>query len=358
MTDRRLLEALLRQRLGAFAEKSFRSLEPGTPYLHNWHLDHLAFALERVAQGECRRLIINVPPRSMKSLLVSVAFPAWLLGRDPTKRIMCVSYAEELARKHAIDTRKVMGEAWYRQLFPAFEIPRGRGRDLDFETTRHGSRFAAGMGGAITGRGADLIIIDDPIKPADALSKVLRERTKEYYDGTLSSRLNNKREGAIVLVMQRLHEDDLAAHVMAKEDWEVIALPAIASESTTHRLGHHPGQVHYRPPGDVLHPAREPREVLEGLRRSMGSLVFSAQYQQAPVPPSGNIVKREWIQTYATKPDRFDLVVASWDAASTISESADYSVGMVWGAKGLDFYLLDVVRERFEVPSCAGPCWH
>ncbi|MBL8571973.1 MAG: phage terminase large subunit [Phreatobacter sp.] len=351
MSDRLLLQALLLHDLGAFTEKVFRALEPGQPYLHNWHLDHIAEALARVERGELKRLIINVPPRSLKSILVSVAFSAWVLGRDPRKRIMCISYAEDLARKHALDTRKIVDEAWYREIFRDFEIPRGRARDLDFGTTLNGYRFAAGMGGAITGRGADIILIDDPIKPADALSKAMRRRAIEYYDGTLQSRLNNKREGAIVIVMQRLHEDDLVAHVTQNEDWEVISLPAIATEPTVHRLSDDPSDIYHRAAGEVLHAEREPREILEALRRSMGSLIFSAQYQQAPVPPEGNIVKRDWLRRYETRPETFDLVVASWDTASTIGETSDYSVGTVWGAKGLDYYLLDLVRGRFEVPD-------
>ena len=351
MSDRRLLQALLRQDLGAFTEKVFRALEPGQPYLHNWHLDHIAEALARVERGELKRLIINVPPRSLKSILVSVAFSAWVLGRDPRKRIMCISYAEDLARKHALDTRKIVDEAWYRDIFPGFDIPRGRARDLDFGTTLNGYRFAAGMGGSITGRGADIILIDDPIKPADALSKAMRRRAIEYYDGTLQSRLNNKREGAIVIVMQRLHEEDLVAHVTQNEEWEIISLPAIAPEPSMHRLSNDPRDIYHRAAGEVLHAEREPLEILEPLRRSMGSLIFSAQYQQAPVPPEGNIVKRDWLRRYETCPETFDLVIASWDTASTIGETSDYSVGTVWGAKGLDFYLLDLVRGRFEVPD-------
>jgi hypothetical protein len=358
MSRYRFLQALLREDLSVFLEKVFRALEPGQPYLHNWHLDHIARALAQVENGELKRLIINVPPRSLKSILVSVAFSAWVLGRDPRKRLMCVSYAEDLARKHAIDTRKIVDEAWYRALFPGFKIARGQARDLDFATIENGYRFAAGMGGSITGRGADIILIDDPIKPADALSKAMRRRAIEFYDGTLQSRLNNKREGAIVIVMQRLHEEDLVAHVTGNdEDWEVISLPAIATEASTHRLSDDPTDVYHRAAGEVLHAAREPQEILENLRRSMGSLIFSAQYQQAPVPPEGNIVKREWLRRYETRPESFDLVIASWDTASTIGETSDYSVGTVWGAKGLDYYLLDLVRGRFEVPICAAVWW-
>jgi predicted phage terminase large subunit-like protein len=349
--DARLLRALLRQDLSAFSQKVFTTLEPGTVYQHTWHIDHIAWQLSRVARGEVRRLIINVPPRSMKSITVSVGFTAWVIGRDPTQRVICVSYADDLARKLSIDTRRVLESPWYRELFPGLELASRRPRNTELITTQQGYRFAAGMSGSILGRGADLIVIDDPIKATDALSEKERRRVNEAFDNTLQTRLNDKRAGAIVIIMQRLHQDDLVGHVLAKDEWEVVSIPAIETELRAYQLSDDPDDVYVRRPGEVLHAAREPREVLEQLRRSQGSLTFSAQYQQSPVPAEGNIVKREWLRTYTERPSSFDLVVASWDTASTLSESADYSVGTVWGAKGLDFYLLDLVRGRFEVPE-------
>lgn len=352
MTDRaRLLRALLRQDLSAFSQKVFATLEPGTTYQHNWHIDHLCWQLSRVARGEVRRLIINVPPRSMKSITVSVGFSAWVLGRDPTKRVICASYADDLARKLSVDTRTIIDSPWYRELFPRLRLASKRPRNMELITTEQGYRFAAGMSGAILGRGADLIIIDDPIKATDALSERERRRVNEAFDNTLYTRLNDKRTGSIVIIMQRLHQDDLVGHVLGRDDWEVASIPAIETEERIYRLGDDARDVYRRRAGEVLHEAREPREILEQLRRSQGSLTFSAQYQQMPVPPEGNIVKREWLRSYTALPSQFDLVIASWDTASTLSDSSDYSVGTVWGAKGLDFYLLDLVRGRFEVPE-------
>ena len=157
MSDR---ARLLRQNFSAFNKKVFATLEPGTAYPHNWHMDHLAWQLTRIARGEIRRLIINVPPRSGKSITVSVAFTAWLMGRDPRRRIIAVSYAEDLARKLSLDTRRVMESAWYRELFPALELVQGRQRTMELTTTLQGARFAAGVGGSVLGRGADLIVVD------------------------------------------------------------------------------------------------------------------------------------------------------------------------------------------------------
>ena len=349
MSDRRaLLRAIQRRQLCAFNEQAFHIVDPGTRYEHNWHLEHLCWMLSRVARGELRRLIINVPPRSMKSITVSIGFTAWMLGHDPTKRIICVSYADDLARKLSVDTRAIMESPWYRELFPETRLASKRNTDLI--TTRRGQRYAAGMNGSILGLGADVVILDDPIKATDALSQAERRRVNEAFDNTILTRLNDKRSGAIVIVAQRLHEDDLVGHVTATGDWEIVSIPAIAEEDATYQLSDTPGDVYVRRRGEVLY-SREPLEILESIRRSQGSLTFSAQYQQAPLPPQGNIVRREWLRYYTEAPAEFDVVVASWDTASTISQTADYSVGTVWGAKGLDFYLLDIVRDRFEVPD-------
>src|SRR3569623_606227 len=146
----RLFRAVMRQDLSAFSQKVLLAPEPGTSYQHNWHIDHICWHLSRVARGETRRLIINVPPRSMKSITVSVAFTAWVLGRDPTRRIICTSYADDLARKLAIDTRNVLTQPWYSALFPRLQLV-GRTRTTQLTTTEQGYRFAAGMGGSILG---------------------------------------------------------------------------------------------------------------------------------------------------------------------------------------------------------------
>lgn len=352
MSDRRrLLQALLRQDLASFVHKTFTTLEPGTPFRGNWHHQAVNYELGRVARGEVRRLIINVPPRSMKSICCSVAFPAWLLGRDPTRRIICVSYAHELARKLAVDFRSVVESPWYRQLFPALGIELRRQRTTEIVTTAHGYRLASSVGGSVMGRGADVIIIDDPIKPEDAWSEALRRKANEFYDNTLYTRLNDKTRGAIVIVMQRLHEDDLVGHVLAQEDWKVLSIPAISTEDREYRLGPGPHDVYHRAAGELLHAEREPKYVLDGLRRTLGSLSFSAQYMQTPLPVEGNIIKREWLRFYDIVPEPLDLVMVSWDTASTESEESDFSVGTVWGLKGGLIYLLDVRRGKYEVPE-------
>lgn len=347
-SEQELLTALLRTSLSAFSRKAFATVDPGAVYLPNWHIEHLCWQLMRVERGELTRLIITLPPRSMKSILVSNALTAWYLGRDPRRKVICVSYSSTLAEKLSADTRQILEAPWFKRCFPALQLSGKRVDEL--VTTQRGYRLAQGMDGSLLGRGADLIVIDDPIKPSGTVSAKQRQRVNDVFDSTLLTRLDNKLNGAIVVVMQRLHEEDLVGHLLQTGDWEVVTIPAIAPEAATFQLNDN-GLLYRRAAGEVLHAAREPFEILEAMRRAQGTLVFSAQYLQAPIPLAGNVIKRDWIRFFDEPPESFDRTIASWDTASTLSETADYSVGTVWGAKGLDYYLLDLERGRWEFPD-------
>lgn len=345
-------DALLRNDLSTFIARAFVHVDPQGQFSSNWHLDLMADRLTKVYEGTIRRLIITVPPRSLKSICASVAFPAWVLGRDPSRRIICASYGQELANKLARDTISVMQAPWYERVFPTRLA--SRAATADFETSQRGGRRATSVGGVLTGLGGDLIIIDDPVKPDEALSDVQRQAANDWFDNTLYSRLNDKRTGAIVLIMQRLHLDDLVGHVLEKEDWEIVNLPAIATDDECWAYGTLFGQRSYqRQQGEALHPQREPLPVLETLRSMLGTYAFSAQYQQAPVPIGGGMVKGEWFLTYdvGDLPERFDAVVQSWDTAIKESQLADYSVCTTWGIYNRTCYLLNVYRKRMAYPE-------
>src|SRR6266480_5700642 len=209
-------DTVLRQAFGTFSARCFHDLNPQTELSRSWHLDVIAAKLTAVRQGTIRRLIINLPPRHLKSLLASVAFPAWCLGHDPSAQILCVSYAQDLADKLSRDCRQIVASGWYRSLFPTRLSPQ-RAAMPEFDTTAQGCRLATSVGGVLTGRGADIVIIDDPLKPEEALSQTQRRAANDWFDHTLYSRLNDKLAGAIVLIMHRLHEDDLAGHVLTQE---------------------------------------------------------------------------------------------------------------------------------------------
>jgi len=319
----------------------------------NWHIEMIAAKLEACRQGKIRRLIINVPPRHLKSILGSVSMPAWCLGHDRSAQILCVSYAQDLSDKLARDCRSVMTSRWYQGLFPT-RLSAQKQAVQEFVTTAHGYRLATSVGGVLTGRGADLIVIDDPLKPDQALSEAERKAVNEWYDNTLYTRLNDKQRGCIILIMQRLHEDDLVGHVLEQENWEVVRFPAIAEQDEEHVIETPMGRQRFsRRAGEVLHPARESRQTLDHIRQTLGEYNFAGQYQQAPAPLGGGLVKAEWFKTCepADLPARFDQTVQSWDTANKPAELSDYSVCTTWGLKDRRIYLLQVVRKRMEYPE-------
>ena len=299
------------------------------------------------------RLIINLPPRHLKSLMASIAFPAWCLGHDPSAQILCVSYAQDLADKLARDCRGIMTSPWYRQIFPTRLAPH-RQAVQEFITTRQGYRLATSNGGVLTGRGADIILIDDPLKPEEALSDAQRQAANDWFDHTLYSRQNDKRRGAIVIIMQRLHEDDLVGHVLEQEPWEVVRFPAIAEADEVHEIETIWGpQCFTRRHGEALHPEREPLDTLERIRRTVGEHNFAGQYQQMPAPLGGGMVKEDWFKRYAAneRPESFERIVQSWDTANKATELSDFSVCTTWGVTGKDLFLLNVLRQRLEYPA-------
>jgi predicted phage terminase large subunit-like protein len=329
------------------------TLAPGQMYVPNWHLAAIAYQLERIRRGEIRRLIINMPPRSLKSIASSVAFPAFMLGHDPTRRIICVSYSGDLAKKHSNDFRAVIEAPWYQSLFPATRIGPYKNSETEIELTARGFRLATSIGGTLTGRGGDTIIIDDPLKPDDALSEAKRTGANNWFATTLLSRLDDKTTGAIVLVMQRVHMDDMTGFLRGLSDeWTVLSLPAIAESQEMIQLTR--GRIHARRPGDVLSPKRESLKILNALRLQIGSDAFYAQYQQSPVPPGGAMIKRHWVQRYKDPPTPGPkgMILQSWDTAAKGGPDNDYSVCTTWYcALDCRLYLLDLWRGRIDYPT-------
>jgi predicted phage terminase large subunit-like protein len=347
-------EFILRNDLMSFIERSFCELNPQTVFLTSAHIEVMASRLEACRLGATKRLIVNLPPRSLKSHAVSVAFVAWLLGHDPASQIICASYGQDLADKHARDCRLLMASFLYRSLFPRTRLSPEKQSVGEFMTTAQGFRMSTSVGGVLTGRGADFIILDDPLKPDDALSETRRNSVNEWYDNTLLSRLNSKENGIIILVMQRLHQDDLVGHVLGQERWEVISFPAIAEEDEVHLIEDPLGQRRFeRKTGEVLEPKRESRSTLAAIRRTMGEYNFASQYQQNPMPLGGAIVKTEWLKYYAPHdlPERFSCILQSWDTANKGGELNDFSVCTTWGAVYDRYYLLDVFRRRLDYPD-------
>lgn len=345
--------AALREDFYSFLVRCFVDLNSTAAFLPNWHIEALAAKLSEVRNGKTRRLIINIPPRHLKSLAASIALPAWLLGHDPTLAIINVTYGQELSDKFARDCRAILQSAWYQSVF-ATRLASSRSSLGELVTSRGGFRMATSVGGVLTGRGADVIIIDDPSKPTDAMSESRRTAANEWFDGTLYSRLNDKTKGAIVIVMQRLHEDDLVGHVLKKEGFEIVSFPAIAETDEVFDVETPFGRRRFeRRAGAPLHPDRESLETLERIRATIGDYNFAGQYQQRPAPAGGGMIKEAWFKRYrpGDQPASFDQILQSWDTASKPTELADYSVCTTWGLIESNFYLLDVYRRKVDFPS-------
>ena len=234
LDDQRILDALYRRQLSAFTARCFAEVNGGQAFDQNWHIDALTWHLTQVANGSIKRLLITLPPRSLKSLSASVAFPAWVLGHDPSRRIVCVSYASDLAVELANKTRQIIASDWYKRLFLSTRVDPRKDTETEVRTTKGGYRLSTTVGGSLTGRGGSIIIIDDPMKAADANSDVARNKTNNWFDQTLLTRLDNKKDDAIILVMQRLHVDDLAGHVLKLGGWTHLN-PAISGHHSNRR---------------------------------------------------------------------------------------------------------------------------
>ncbi len=261
----------------SFFDFAFRLLYPAVEYQRHWSTQVLGAALARCHRRETTRLIINMPPRALKSLCTSVAFPAWVLAVEPTTKILCVAGHRGLAEDHHALTRSLMSHPKYRALFPHVRLTDTTSK---IALSHGGSRSAFTPTGAVTGRGADFIIIDDPQAAHEADDRPKSEAIRQWYDGSIYQRLDDKKNGVVILVMQRLAHDDFTAHLLSHGEWELLSLPAIATEDE--RFPSFRGGGVVRKKGEALHPAREDRAQLRAALLQMGARAFMAQYQQAP----------------------------------------------------------------------------
>ena len=341
-SDCAYLASALRIDFHLFVRRVFQTLNPGITFNDNWNLEAISAALEEVRSGTTTRLVINVPPRSLKSLIGSIAYPAWLLGHDPSTRILCISHTGGLATDFSRQFRRVVTTPWYRRVFPQTVFNK-LSEDV-LETTAGGSRRATSIDGGLTGYGGETILIDDPLDASDAMSHTVRENVIETFRGTIFQRLNNKATNKIVLIMQRLHEEDLSGYLL-KLGYRHLCMPATATERQVHRLLNE--RTHVRLPGEILNPTQEPQSVLDEIRHMMSANPYAAQYQQAPVPDTGVMFKVADIQRYDTLPDLTGMrIVISWDTGIKGTEDADFTVGTVWAEKNGKHYLIDVYRKQ------------
>ena len=347
-----MLRAVLREKaersLSEFIVQAWAVIEPGTTFVDNWHIGLIAEHLQAINDGELRRLIINIPPRHMKSIETTICYPAWTWTKRPEKRFIKVSYSDALSRKHNILTRDIIQSPWYQENWgDRFSMKGDVNRQNEFENSHHGMMYSTSVGGAITGNGADVIIIDDPQNPLMANSETERQNSIDFFKNTLQTRLNDPKTGAFIIIMQRLHENDLTGYILSEDlGYTHLCLPAEAPERTVITFPKSGKQI-IREEGDILNPQRFDAEVLAGLKKSMGSLQYAGQFQQVPAPAEGVIFKREWLQNFyrdGAVPNTQDI--QSWDMAFTKSEGSAKVAGFVMGRHGADIYIKDLVNDK------------
>jgi hypothetical protein len=338
--------ALMRSYLVCFLPWAFDVLHPGEkPLRMLWYLWAMCQAFQKAAIGRTTRLVINLPPRNLKSI-TSVAFTAWMLGNNPRLKIMLVTYGGKLSSEHIEKCRTLMNHPVYRRLFPATRLAPGGKGELVLRTTRGGGCRSVTVGGATTGFGADIILIDDAMKAEDIASEARREELDRFFGGTLVTRLNNKRRGLIISIQQRLGEDDLPARLI-DAGAEHLSLPAYDDKEVTYDLGF--GRTYRRLPGEVLRPDDEPRDVLDTLRKVMGPRDFATQYLQLPSALEGNIIRTDAFPRFDLdefERREFHKVIQSWDTATSEQPRADFTVGLTFGRREDNWYLLDVLRAK------------
>jgi predicted phage terminase large subunit-like protein len=299
--------------------------------------------LEAIERGQIDRLMIFMPPRHGKSLLASQLFPAWWLGRHPDRSVIASSYGQELATDFGRKVRNHVAEPLFTRIFPKAKVSSDSTSAHRFNLLSGGAYYGVGATGPLTGRGADLLLIDDPIKNReDANSESYRRSLKDWFEGVAYTRLQP--DSAIVVISTRWHQDDLCGWLLREhpeENWTVLNMPAVAEADEG-----------WRREGDALWPSKFPLVKLEKIREAVGGAVWSALYQQRPAAAEGSLFKRDWWKSFdAMTMPPFERIVLSLDTAFKAGASNDYSVGLVLGVGRTGYYVLDIWRGKVEFPE-------
>lgn len=349
------LQALCRTNFGAFTQKAFRLIEPGTELEWSWHLDCISEHLQAVHDGEIQWLIINQPPRTLKSVQVAQIFPAWEMGKDPAHQIIGAAYAHTLAERNVVKARQIMQHDWYLDTFRGTRLSPDQNQKDYFTTTKSGQYKGTGIGGTVTGFGCRTLIIDDPINPKEAASDTIRITAINEVRSTLFSRFNKYSQGRLILIMQRLHEMDTTGELLKDGGYYHLKLPAINGSAKTISIGIR-GKKWEMKPQQLLSP-RLTKADLDKLCTDMTEYNYVGQYLQEPVPLGGGEFKEAWLQWYQAggiKPREMNVAIIA-DAAGgeeinkRKKKNSDWTVFSVIGLAGdNNYYLLDMVRDRLN----------
>lgn len=340
----RQLEALDRvdceESLYLFLTHAWKYID-ASPWKDGWPIEAVAEHLQAVCDGDIKRLIVNIPPRHGKSTITSVAFPAWVWAqqeRSPTSgpgvQFLMASYANQLVLRDSVKCRRLIESPWYQRMWgDRFKLNSDQNTKSRFSNDQGGERLITSVGAAVTGEGGSVIVIDDPNSASEAFSEATIESTKEWWDGTMSTRLNDMKTGAYIIIQQRLAEDDLTGHVLEKEadGWTHLCLPMRyePDRSFVTNIGWEDPRTR---DGELLWPDRFGEDEVKKLERALGPFMAAGQLQQRPEPAGGGVIKRDWWKLWEERSfPPMDYIIASLDTAYTTKTNNDYSALSIWG---------------------------
>jgi len=340
----------MRNHLEHFIPKVFSTVVPGARYKNNWHIGCIAEHAEAVYREQIKKLIINLPPRFMKSIIVSVGASAWILGQNPSYRIIAASGVRNLATRFNDHTRLVIKSKWYSALFPGTKLRLGQDEKNRFETISGGHRISVSVGSNFVGEGGQLGIIDDSIDVIKSFSVKELRHINDWYDQAWHSRFDNPNTALQLVIMQRLHRNDLTQHLLDLGGWHHLKLPQVAPVRVVVKFPISKREV-VREKGDLLHPERLDESALESTKKVLGTYGYAAQQQQDPVALGGNRIKMHWFGKYGAAPIEYDETVLSFDTASKGKDINNPTVCMVFRRKDSLWYLLKVKRKNLIYPE-------
>lgn len=366
-----------RRSFKCFVQAAWPEIEPGRPYVAGWHLDAIADHLQAVAEGKIKRLLVNMPPRHGKSSLISVLWSVWLLLHDPSCRLLCASYAMNLATRDNVKARRLIKSPWFQERYGhLFTLMPDQDAKIKFETDKLGYRMAVSVGSSATGEGFDVGIIDDLHAIDEKESDTKRDTALDWFDNTWSTRLNDQQTGAMVVVGQRIHESDVSGHILENNyggEWIHLNLPAEYHADNPCRTYLPTGELLWEDPrtedGELLWEERFPHHVIEKAKHIHGVLEYSALYDQNPIPPGGYVFTKSHERLFTISPERdmYLLITPSgiqaipvescWemttsDVAAKDKEQNDFTVFAHWAVTPAnDVLLLDLWRGHWSIPK-------
>lgn len=348
--------SLSKNNLFEYSKLMWPVVEPGVQFKPGWHIQAICEHLQAVTNGEIQRLLINMPPRHMKSLAISVFWPSWVWLKHPESRWLFASYAESLSTRDSLKCRDVIRSKRYQNFYwPEWALKDDQDQKKRFNNTKQGYRIATSVGGSGTGEGGDYIVADDPHNAIDIRSEPIRQSVIDWWFQTMSTRGNDPAKAKYVVVMQRLHEKDLSGEILSRGGYEHLMLPA---EFEPKRMSY--TKIGWRDPrtkeGELLWPTHFGETQIQDQKRNLGSSGYAGQFQQSPMPAEGGLFKRKWWRFFKEKPMNIIRIVQFWDCASKPGISNDYSVCLTVGETPSGYYFLDLWRNKVEMPDLEAAC--